>query len=228
MSGLHPFHIDEPPLRVGPPRIRFSATEVLHLAGAVALLTVCFTVARSWTPNILANLVPDPLVLLGSAVAVGTGFTLHELAHKVVAQRYGHWAEFRAQFLNLLGSLALVLFTGFLFATPGAVLIQGRVTPRENGIISLVGPAVNFALAALLWPFTWVTDTGTPVQKVLGVVVFANALLCLFNLLPFGPLDGKKVLRWNGLVYGLAVVLSALLLLGVWVGPDTLLRLVRA
>ena len=221
MSGLHAF--DEPPLHVGRPRITFSAIEVLHLAGAVVLLTFCFTVARGWRPDgfPLANLVPDPLVLLGSAIAVGTGFTLHELAHKIVAQRYGHWAEFRAQFLNLLASLALVAFTGVLFATPGAVLIQGRVTPRENGIISLVGPAVNFVLAATLWPFTWVVDTETPVQQVLGIVVFANALLCLFNLIPYGPLDGRKVLRWNPFVYAASLVVALALFLAL-VGPALL------
>ena len=35
-------------------------------------------------------------VFIVSAITVGTGFLLHELGHKFVAQRYGCFAEFRA------------------------------------------------------------------------------------------------------------------------------------
>ncbi len=221
MNGYNPFAVPDAPLHVGRPRVRFAATEILHLAGAVVVLTLCFTLARDGRP-FPQRLLPEPITLLGSALAVGSGFTLHELAHKVVAQRYGHWAEFRAQFGNLLLSYLLVASTGILFATPGAVLIQGRVTPRENGIISLVGPAVNFVIAAAVWPFTWVTDTDTPLQRVLGVVAYANALLCVFNLIPVGPLDGRKVMRWNGFVYAASVLLAVGLFVCILLGPDVL------
>lgn len=205
-------------LAFGPPRVRFGATEFLHLAGAVLILTLCFAYAQdrfAWPGHVL----PNPVVLVGSALAVGTGFILHELAHKVVAQRYGHWAEFRAQFLNLLGSLALALLTGIVIAAPGAVLIRGRVTPRENGLISLVGPGANFLIALLVWPFTWVANVDAPVPQALRMVTFANALLCVFNLIPLGPLDGKKVLRWSALAFAGAAMAGVGLLLAVLFVP---------
>ncbi|MEK6985667.1 MAG: site-2 protease family protein [Candidatus Thermoplasmatota archaeon] len=208
---------DDGPLDVGPPRIRFGLTEILHLLGAVVVLTFAVSLAREFIPGpprpLPERLLPDPIILLGSALAVGSGFTLHELAHKIVAQRYGHWAEFRAQFGSLLLSYILCAATGFLFAAPGAVLIQGRVTPRESGLISLVGPGVNFVLAAILWPFTFVASG--PAGQVLGIVVYANALLGLFNLLPVGPLDGRKVLRWSGWVYALSVLASLALFVAI-------------
>jgi Zn-dependent protease len=146
--------------------------------------------------------------LLASFLAVGSGFVLHELAHKVVAQRYGHWAEFRAQFTNLVLSLLLAAGTGFLFAAPGAVIIQGSVTRRENGLISLVGPGMNFLIAAATFPFTQVVDPSRPLPHTMAIVAIANAFLCLFNLLPFGPLDGRKVLRWNAFAYTAALLLA--------------------
>ncbi|MEA3190209.1 MAG: hypothetical protein QOD77_791 [Thermoplasmata archaeon] len=185
----------------GPPKVRFSGTEALHLAVGVAVLTYCFAMLRAplvETPADLARrMTPEPIHLLAAFLAVTTGFVLHELAHKVVAQRYGYWAEFRAQFPSLGLSLLMAVFTPLLVAAPGAVLIQGRVTARESGIISLVGPALNFVVALAALPFARGVNPDAPVPLVFGMVALVNAVLAAFNLLPFGPLDGRKVLRWS-------------------------------
>ena len=85
-------------------------------------------------------------VFIVSAVTVGTGFLLHELGHKFVAQRYGCFAEFRS-FDQMLMLAVMMSFFGFVFAAPGAVMIMGRVDIRKNGIISAAGPIVNLILA---------------------------------------------------------------------------------
>src|SRR3989344_1536941 len=77
-----------------------------------------------------------------AALTVGVGFLLHELAHKVVAQRYRCWAEFRA-FDQMLILAVLMSFFGFVFAAPGAVFIKGFVTKEKNGKISVAGPITN-------------------------------------------------------------------------------------
>lgn len=218
--AYNPFFVPPPPEHTGKPRVTFSTTEILHIVGAVAVLTLCFAIVvgcRNTTRcDVTHNLVPDALDLVAAFLAVASGFVLHELAHKVVAQRFGHWAEFRAQFKNLLISYVLALFTGLLLAAPGAVLIQGQVTRRENGLISLVGPGTNFVIAVASWPLSWSLNPDEAVPHIFGVVAFANALLCIFNLIPFGPLDGKKVWRWNRSAWvgaaALAVVLFAAIL----------------
>src|SRR3989339_2142764 len=87
-------------------------------------------------------------VFIVSAITVGTGFLLHELGHKFVAQRYGCFAEFRSFDMMLI--LAIVMsFFGFIFAAPGAVMISGPVGVRRNGKISIAGPLVNIALALI-------------------------------------------------------------------------------
>lgn len=220
-DAYNPFYVEPPPEHAGAPRIRFSRTELLHILGAVAVLTLCFAIVvrcSDGSCSISERLLPRPIDVVAALVAVASGFVLHELAHKVVAQRYGHWAEFRAQFVNLLVSYGIALGTGLLLAAPGAVLIQGQVTRRENGIISLVGPATNFLIAAIAWPFAWSADPSRPLPHIMGVVAFANALLCVFNLIPISPLDGKKVIRWSKPAYFASLGMAVLLFLAtlVW------------
>jgi Zn-dependent protease len=232
--AYNPFY-DEGLHHPGPPRVAFSRLELLHLLGALVTLTVAFTFILDPRDTgfdlgaILAIFVhPDPLVWLTSLVGMATGFVLHEIAHKVVAQRYGHWAEFRAAFSFLGITLFAATVLKFLLAAPGAVLIQGRVTPRENGLISLVGPGVNLVVAVLAFGGyvlgihtspDWAVDDRDVAPFMLRGVAQVNALLSMFNLVPFGPLDGRKVLRWNRGVYALALVGSIALFLAVLLYP---------
>lgn len=196
----------------GPPKIRFSRKELQHLTGAVVILTLAFAFLLEKAGQ-SGFVFPSPLILLASFLAVGSGFVLHELAHKIVAQRYGFWAEFRAQFGGLFMALVIAILIPFLFAAPGAVMIMGRVTPKENGLISIVGPGVNFVIAAVALPFSIATDPSQPLPLIMGTISRVNALLAVFNLLPLGPLDGKKVWQWNRLFWVVAFLASVALLI---------------
>ena len=172
------------------------------------MLTVAFAFVLNDVPEPLSLELFDvpPVLWLASFLAVGSGFVLHELAHKIVAQRYDHWAEFRGWFRGLIMSLLVAAGFGVLFAAPGAVHIWGRVTPRENGVISLVGPGVNFLIAILALPFAWMMDVTAGPGRILAVVCFVNSLLAVFNLIPAWNLDGRKVLRWSKTAYIVSMV----------------------
>ena len=133
-----------------------------------------------------------------SLCTAGLGFLLHELAHKFVAQHYGCVAEFRAwnQFLFL--ALGMAAFIGLLFAAPGAVMISGMITRRENGLVSAAGPATNYVLGLLFLGLSFLI----PAWKPIFLIGFSiNMMLGTFNLIPFGPLDGLKVFYWNKAVW---------------------------
>jgi Zn-dependent protease len=58
----------------------------------------------------------------------------------------------------------------------------------------------------------------------IGFICLVNLLLATFNLLPFGPLDGKKVLLWNEMVWFVLFSVSVLLLSGMFIGGNLLTK----
>ncbi|WP_336036772.1 metalloprotease [Halobacterium yunchengense] len=184
--------------------MRFSGREVRDLLVAWLALGLAFSLLYvPVSPTTMGETLTSSLFLGEFALSlatVGVAFLLHELAHKVVAVRYGQHAEFRADF----GMLALAVaggFAGFLFAAPGAVHHRGYITPREHGLIAVAGPLTNVALAAVSLGLmvTVAPDVGWR-------GLFINVLLAGFNMIPFGPLDGRTVLDWSPAAYAAAAV----------------------
>ena len=190
-------------------RIRFSKTETLHIIVGVAVLIFAFYM--SFAHGNQLTLDESLYYFTAATVAVVTGFLLHELAHKFLAQKYGAWAEFRVFPLGLMFALFFALLSGIVFAAPGAVYIQGRITKEQNGIISLAGPGLNliFGLACIALLFV------LPLE-IIFIVGWINLFLAAFNLIPFGPLDGAKVFRWNPWIYVLVMGAAIASLVGTW------------
>jgi len=132
--------------------IRTSNTEIIHIIISWLAISYAFAVLLLWsrsgikpTGDELVNGIFNPLVI--SLSTVGVSFIVHEMSHKLVAQRFGSWAEFRMSLPMLFLMLFIVLEFGILFAAPGAVMIYGgKVGRRENGRISLAGPLSNLLL----------------------------------------------------------------------------------
>jgi Zn-dependent protease len=151
-----------------------------------------------------------PKLLLISAATCGIGFVLHELAHRIVARGYGAEAHFVADNGWLVLSI-LVGFASFFIAAPGAVWHRGNITRMQSGLISLAGPATNMALAVVFLVLYMLFGRLDFWSLVFSVGYQINAWLGLFNMLPFGPIDGAKVLNWNPVVFGVAVAIAVAL-----------------
>lgn len=119
-----------------------------------------------------------PAVVLISA-AFGC-VALHELGHALMARRFG----IRTEDITLypIGGVARL---ERLPKAPGAELL-----------IALAGPAVNFAIAAALWPLIEpVGRSGAGASDFVASLAAINLGLGLFNLVPAFPMDGGRVLR---------------------------------
>lgn len=201
--------------------MRFSQVEVVHIVVAVAAMTLAFTMAlaggatRLFDTAQIVGALPIAFLVGASFVAVLSGFLLHELAHKVVAQRYGCQAEFRYSPQGLaIGIVTAAL--GLMFALPGAVVIAGNVNPRQNVRISAAGPGTNLALGAAFIAIAFLLGSSTSAilnlgSVLIGALAFVNVFLGIFNLLPFPPLDGYKIFALDRPVW-IAMLVSAVAL----------------
>jgi len=116
--------------------------------------------------------------------------TIHELAHSLVAQRFG----IRVKDITLLPI--------------GGVASMSKMpqNPKQEFIISIVGPLSNIVLAALiyyvLYNVPWMPKSilrnptlGNTWRHTLAMVPVINVVLAVFNLLPAFPMDGGRLLR---------------------------------
>lgn len=181
-----------------------SKTEIIDITKAWIVISAAFAIVLS--DRIPGNFIFDILV---SGVTVGAGFLFHELSHKVIAQKYGAIAEFRAFNPMLLLALAMSFF-GFVFAAPGAVMIAGgHINIRRNGKISVAGPITNLVLAVIFFLIMKISISKFLIM-VGGFGFYINSWLALFNMIPFWNFDGKKIFIWSKSIWVSVVAISIL------------------
>ena len=106
---------------------------------------------------------------------------LHELAHSLVARRFG---------------ISVHDITLFIFG--GAAAIEHEPErPRDDLLIALAGPVASLGLTGgfgVLWWFAPATGS-PPLHALAGWLALINLVMAVFNMLPGLPLDGGRVLR---------------------------------
>jgi len=127
------------------------------------------------------------VMALAAMLCFFASLLLHELAHSVVARRFG----------MRIKSITLFLFGG---------LAETENEPQSAGIefwVALAGPAMSLCLGAGFWLLSAITARIAGLQSVTAVFSYLaviNLVLALFNMVPAFPLDGGRVLRaylWN-------------------------------
>jgi Zn-dependent protease/CBS domain-containing protein len=159
----------------------------IHLTFILLLAFVVGTEAASHTTTNPARSMALVGIIFGCVV-------LHELGHALISQQAGIPAK--AIILLPIGGVTLLDET----RDP---LAPGTETWKRDIRIALAGPLVNLVIAVVaggillsvapqiqLWAQPYVTSTNLPRS-----LVWANAWLALFNLLPAYPMDGGRVLR---------------------------------
>lgn len=130
---------------------------------------------------------PTTLLAMGFILLVFLCVVLHELGHSLTAQRYG---------INTK-SITLLPIGGV------ASLERMPEKPKQELLIAVAGPAVNVAIAFILWlvlPPLHSVPTEEFFMRItpanfLYLLLFVNIVLVLFNAIPAFPMDGGRVLR---------------------------------
>ena len=118
-------------------------------------------------------------------LAFFTCVVLHELGHSLTARRFG--VGVRRILLMPIGGMA-----------------EFDAIPRQPGrefLITIAGPAVNFAIAGILWFAIDSSASLPPGDLPASLTEFGwflltwNIYMGLFNLVPVFPMDGGRILR---------------------------------
>lgn len=126
----------------------------------------------------------------------------HELAHGLMAywlgddtaKNSGRLTLNPLKHLDLGGFLCLVIFK-FGWAKPVPINpfnFQNR--KKDTILVSLAGPLSNFIIAIIIvFVLSLNIITNAVFFKILFITLWYNIMLGIFNLLPFPPLDGSKI-----------------------------------
>ncbi|MEE1752551.1 site-2 protease family protein [Streptomyces sp. SP18CS02] len=119
------------------------------------------------------------LVSLFFAVAFYASVLVHELAHTVVALRFG--LPVRRIQLQFFGGVSEIE--------------KESETPGREFVLAFVGPLLSLILAGVFYAGMLAVEAGTVPGVLLAGLMISNLIVAVFNLLPGLPLDGGRMLR---------------------------------
>jgi Zn-dependent protease len=130
--------------------------------------------------------VPGMLWSSGAMLVIFTCVVLHEFGHSFTAMHFG--VGVRRILLMPIGGMAE------FDSIPRE--------PRREFLITIAGPAVNFAIACLILPFVgfghgWSSFNYEPetTADLFRLLAFWNLGIGIFNLVPVFPMDGGRIFR---------------------------------
>ena len=170
----------------------------LHFTLIIVFFLIAWTLAARLMPEIYPGLTRTEYWIIGilGASVLFISVLLHELAHSIVALKYG---------LKVL-QIELFIFGGVSQIEEG----ESSKDFRKEFKIAVIGPVTSFIIAGILALVWWMLSLSlthqsglTPTtdsiksmaEAVLRYGALTNALLGGFNLIPAFPLDGGRILR---------------------------------
>lgn len=134
----------------------------------------------------------------------------HEFAHAWMADYLGDDTAKRMGRLTLnplphIDLFGTILMPVFLFLISGGSFLFAYAKPvpynpynlrnQKTGpaLVGLAGPAANLMVAIVFGLLVRFLPSGN-FSELLSIIVYANVLLMVFNLIPIPPLDGSKIL----------------------------------
>ena len=155
--------------------VRIDATWLLLAA------LIVWSFATSAYPQSVRGLPPGEYWAMAVATALGLmgSILFHEMAHALVARRYG---------IQISG-ITLFIFGGV------AEMETEPPSARSELLMAIAGPAASMVLGLSLFALLGTSSASPAVASVLQYLGVINWTLAIFNLVPAFSLDGGRVLR---------------------------------
>lgn len=165
---------------------------------------------------LIKYLTSDPRFFFAVMIAVVVSICLHELSHGVTAILLGDRTPIESGHMTLsplvhLGPASMICLVLAGIAWGSMPVDRSRLRGKyADALVSAAGPLCNVLLFLLtvtalgLWqrydprPSRLLSNTQENGRYLLWVFGFANAQLALFNLIPFPPLDGARIVASLG------------------------------
>lgn len=164
----------------------------VDLSWILLAVLVTWTLASGVFPHYNPGLSKPTYWSMAVVAATGMFFSIifHEMAHSLVARRYG----------IPMGGITLFLFGGV------AEMKDEPGSPRAEFLMAIAGPIASVVLGAVFYGIRMAAAAAGAPPAIDGVFFYLgtiNFVLAAFNLVPAFPLDGGRVLRailwhWKG------------------------------
>lgn len=161
----------------------------VHFTFLIVFILISWTIATRLMPVLYPNLSTNEYWFIGisGSLLLFVSIILHELAHSIVAVKYG------------IKVRQIILF---IFGGVSDIQEEPRDFKKEFRI-AIAGPATSFVLAIIFGLMLLLTNmleeslffSSKMLTAILTYVSTVNVIIGLFNLIPAFPLDGGRILR---------------------------------
>jgi Zn-dependent protease/predicted transcriptional regulator len=160
----------------------------LHFTLVIAIALISFTLASGFLPFYFPGRSTAEYWAMGivGVVIMFISVFIHEVAHSILAERYG--VKVREIMLFVFGGVSDIT--------------EELKDYRKDFKMAAAGPITSFALAGLFGLAWWLISTISPVgiaARIIIPILYYSALLNMtlgaFNLIPAFPSDGGRILR---------------------------------
>ncbi len=114
-----------------------------------------------------------------SAILLFASVLLHELAHSLVARRFGLSVR----------EIDLFIFGGV------AMIEEEAPDPKAEFLIAIAGPIASLFIGLFFFLIALIYPVDDIFNGIINYLMIVNFIIALFNLIPAFPLDGGRILR---------------------------------
>lgn len=199
--------------------------EIRDIGISTAALGLAFTVLffGNGDPGFIISSDFVPALVAATALAA-VSFLPHVFSHRVSSRAIKAHGEYRMWKPGILIAVLSPFVGPFVFAATGGMEMFTRKGERyghwephldvdQVGLVTVLGPLMSVMIAVI---FAFMSDAFTVAvqgQNLLSLGVRMNAFIAISSMLPFYPLDGYKILRWETPIWIFVMVLALLLFL---------------